>query len=80
MSKYTPTTEEVETAFAEDPDSDSRHYEWYREAFRRWLAEVERAAAEKAWHDGFCAAERSGEREMPLNPYTDNPYQREETE
>ncbi len=44
------------------------------------LAEVERAATEKAWHEGFCAGERSGEREMSLNPYTENPYRREETE
>ena len=48
--------------------------------YDHWLAEVERAAAEKAWHEGFCVGERSGEREMSLNPYTENPYRREETE
>lgn len=28
----------------------------------------------KAWHEGFCRGEVSGQREFPLNPYTENPY------
>lgn len=40
------------------------------------LAEVERAAAEKAWHEGFCRGEVSGGREWPINPHAENPYRR----
>ena len=29
----------------------------------------------QAWHEGFCRGEVSGAREMPLNPYTENPYE-----
>lgn len=52
MSEHTPTTEQMREWFAE-PRSESEamspdaHYE-AKEMFDRWLAEVERAAAEKA--------------------------------
>lgn len=28
----------------------------------------------QAWHEGFGTGERSGAREVPLNPYAENPY------
>ncbi|MGR4009172.1 hypothetical protein [Leucobacter sp. 1207-22] len=52
MIKYTPTTEQMREWFSE-PQTEAEamsidaHYE-NAEAFDRWLAEVERAAAEKA--------------------------------
>ena len=55
MSKYTPTTEQVEDGFAHEPEYEYHnpigyglHVQANRRAFKRWLAEVERAAAEKA--------------------------------
>lgn len=42
------------------------------------LAEVERAAAEKAWREGFCRGEQSAAREIPQNPDQINPYRRKE--
>lgn len=50
MSEYTPTTEAVKEAFANEWDS-YHGFQWSTseaEGFDRWLAEVERAAAEKA--------------------------------
>lgn len=46
MNEYTPTTDEVETHWADVGFAGDR------ESFQRWLAEVERAAAEKAWAEG----------------------------
>lgn len=66
MSEYTPTTEDV-AFYYEGPDMDAAER---RAEFDRWLA-GERA---KAWDEGFCVGERSGAREDPLNPYTENPY------
>ena len=43
----------------EDPDT-----------FIEWFNEQQR----KAWHQGFCRGEVSGSREIPINPYTENPY------
>lgn len=55
MSDYTPTTQQVEDGFAHEPEYEysnpigyGAHVQSNRRAFRRWLAEVERAAAEKA--------------------------------
>lgn len=45
MSEYTPTTDEVETHWADVGFAGDR------ESFRRWLAEVERSAAYKALTD-----------------------------
>ena len=28
----------------------------------------------RAWHEGFCVGERSGAREVPMNPHEHNPY------
>lgn len=74
MSEYTPTTDEVRDAYAgHDFDQAISSAQ-----FARWLAEVERAAAEKAWDR--CVAE------MPIDPdwknyYGDsNPYRRNEGE
>ena len=53
MNDYTPTTDEVRQSFATNPPGDRWHprRDVHREAFDRWLAEVERAAAEKALTD-----------------------------
>ncbi|UOR02043.1 hypothetical protein MUN77_01545 [Leucobacter allii] len=57
MSEYTPTTEQVRNIYAYERenelgwaglDDDQTIFEMQAE-FDRWLAEVERAAAEKAW-------------------------------
>lgn len=50
MSESTPTTDDVESAYASEWDS-YHGYQWSAElasGFRRWLTSVERAAAEKA--------------------------------
>lgn len=50
MNEYTPTTEAVKEAFANEWDS-YHGFQWSTseaEGFDHWLAEVERAAAEKA--------------------------------
>lgn len=72
MSDYTPTTDRVRADYAETYEgTDERRYA----RFDRWLAEVERAAAEKAWDR--CVGE------MPIDPdwknfYGDNnPYRAE---
>lgn len=54
MSEYTPTTEQVEARFAHEPGYEcsdplgyASHVQANRKSFKRWLAEDERAAAEK---------------------------------
>ncbi|MCS3426723.1 hypothetical protein M2388_000367 [Leucobacter aridicollis] len=47
--------------------------------FDRWLAEVERAASEKAWVDGAHAQWRLGQ-ERRLDAIPANPYRRNEGE
>ena len=62
MSDYTPTTEAVRNAWANE------HGQEYW-SFNRWLAEVVREAKEEAWsegyHEGMYADWSSG------NPYRD---------
>lgn len=71
MSDYVPTTEDVREGYVEGTGFGEEVYA----QFDRWLAEVERAAAEKAWDR--CVGE------MPIDPdwknfYGDNnPYRRE---
>lgn len=49
MSEYTPTTDEVEDYYAHGQFADPAMSEHdHAKAFRRWLAEVERAAAARA--------------------------------
>lgn len=74
MSEHRPTTDEVRRQFATvDVGQYTPDYVVDAEeeaAFNRWLAEVERAAAEKAFHEGAAAA-WSGKctNEFPANPY-----------
>lgn len=92
MSNYVPTTEEVRDGWVclifdggarEEAKLDSRWNQELSEAqFDRWLAEVERAAAEKAWAEGWATrASRSyghlkvGE-SVPA-PRHINPYRKE---
>lgn len=69
MSEYTPVTDEVRESYAGfDFDSGIAG-----DQFDRWHAEVERAAAEKAW-DACIAAMRytdgsAVELEVNINPY-----------
>ncbi len=51
---YTPTTEAMIAAYV-DVDTSPEMVRARRLAALRWLAEVERAAAEKAWDEGFSA-------------------------
>ncbi len=55
MNEYMPTTQQVEDGFTHEPEYEyanpvgyGAHVRANRRAFKRWLAEVERAAAEKA--------------------------------
>jgi hypothetical protein len=72
MSEYTPTTRDVRQywvrEWAPSPELEAQ--------FDRWLAEVERAAAEKAWeagHEAFEEAWRS-DHLFPYDYATENPY------
>ncbi|QIK64131.1 hypothetical protein G7068_13690 [Leucobacter viscericola] len=98
---YTPTTEQVRSGYASDPVGEyhdpinaAANERAAARGFDRWLAEVERAAAEKAWGDLariayplYEAAEAAyvGHKEpstllAPLGKLAaqTNPYQREE--
>lgn len=80
MSAYTPTISEVREAVNE--------WVWSRRMWRpeltspdgmefdRWLAAVERAAAEKAWDEGKAAAGIM----LPSNPprFLTNPYRKDQ--
>lgn len=67
MSVYTPTTWAILNGYmyyrGQNPAQSA-------DEFHRWLAEVK----VQAWHEGFCRGEVSGQRELHLNPYTENPY------
>lgn len=82
MSDYTPTAQQVEDGFAHEPEYEysnpigyGAHVQSNRRAFRRWLAEVERAAAERAWWEA-CLRIADGENNLDIadtyqkqNPY-----------
>lgn len=88
MSVRVPTTDEVDTGFttfaweleksspgAYGEGSGYENYHTVCEGFRRWLAEVERAAAEKAWWEA-CLRIANGESNLDIadtyqkqNPY-----------
>lgn len=83
MSEYTPTTDEIRTRGLEGADlndlnSDEREA---LEEFDQWLAEVERAAAEKAWDEreaAFAADLLKPLGENLMRETTPNPYRRED--
>lgn len=66
--EYTPTTEQVRATYLGGTLIEFREEGFGR--FQRWLAEVERAAAEKAWDEGYWQG---------INGYTGpgNPYRAE---
>lgn len=76
MGDYTPTTEEVREYVANGGEyqpwtaPDEAVESARTAAFDRWLA----AEKAQAWSEGFGVGERSGVRELPLNPWTENPY------
>lgn len=87
MSEILPTTESVRNIYATsreealewDGESDDQTIFEVQEEFDRWFAEVERAAAEKAWNEAILTIYAnawvdldSGKR--PL----DNPYRQKE--
>lgn len=74
MGNYMPTTEEVRAEFV--TNKSIRMPTTWRGAdeFDRWLNGVKA----EAWGEGFCVGERSGQREFPVNPYTENPYRKEQ--
>ena len=91
MSEYTPTTENVRQTFAyvqaglDDDDGYPFVTHIHVETFDRWLAEVERAAAEKAWTEGTHSAEQFYQSHIPAYgktplPMPVNPYRRNEGE
>lgn len=76
MSGWMPSTSQVRADFGELAEGTS---ERRLAGFDRWLASVERAAAERAWGEGTRAQWRLGQvRDVTQIP--DNPYRREETE
>ena len=72
MSDYTPTTELVRHNWGA--------YGAPREEFDQWLAEVERAAAAKAWDEGADSAFYNPEIRGFVDYPDENPYRREETQ
>lgn len=59
MSDYTPTLEDAKRTYAyiqgglDHDEGYKPFYQVHEEAFDRMIAEVERAAAEKAWDEGY---------------------------
>lgn len=82
MSEYTPTTQQVENGFAHEPEYEyhnpigyGSHVQANRRGFKRWLAEVERAAAEKGWDEGYehnCDLSDGPADKSYSNPYRQN--------
>lgn len=102
MSETIPTTESIKALVAwaavQDLPDDERTAPKMAEArrrFDRWLASVERAAAEKAWDEGIAALEDYAaqsasnfimgltgvpEPQRPVNPYRAEAYRQERGE
>lgn len=96
MSEYTPTDDEVDTGFTtfawelerSNPGTypEGSNFHDYHEvcaAYRRWLAEVERATAEKAWLEGHAAGrdyQADGWNSDAHDPQQDNPHRLNEGE
>lgn len=89
MSEYTPSVEEGRNAWIEyqtEVPSDGAYLPMsVEDAGAQWdrmIAEVERAAAEKAWMEGHAAGrdyQGDGWNSDAHDPAEDNPYRREET-
>lgn len=84
MSEYTPTTGVVRGAYVEDQIGYAMPYHIpeseHEERFDRWLAEVERAAAQKAWGEGFqaCAEWWEIHHWQHTEAFEGNPYRKEQ--
>ena len=83
MSEYTPTTAEVREEFVyghQEVDMRGNVVVSFDEAnvrWDRWLAKVERAAAERAWGEGHIAGrdyQGDGWNQDAHDPSEDNPY------
>lgn len=72
MTDYTPTTEQIRSAFANRAYTDAGVDEFLVQ-FDRWLKAHDRAVAAKAWDEGFdkCAEYVNGPDWAPAPP---NPY------
>ena len=81
MSDYTPTTQQVEHAYANDSEAEYRDPIEYPALvrqntveFRRWLAAHDAAIAHAAWSEGHTQAlvNVAWPDERKSNPYTNN--------
>ena len=84
MAEYTPTTEQVRAAFIAQEDFYARvasleppTSEESGEDFDRWLAEVRREAAEKAWDEVADYLDRTNAPSLAEAARRDNPYRKE---
>ena len=80
MSEYTPTTAHIRDAWSELNYLESKGNIPYQDSgdeFDRWLAEVERASAEKAWDEARAALRYEDDTPVELVSMV-NPYRREE--
>lgn len=76
MSEYTPTTDEMRFAWA---DRVNKHDQEGAEEFDRWLAEVQREAAEKAWDECYYDThEWYSTKDETLYTAPENPYRKDE--
>ena len=69
MSEYTPTTEAVKEAFANEWDS-YHGFQWSTseaEGFDRWLTEIKATAWDEGYAEGWN--ERESNEFQPTNPY-----------
>lgn len=84
MTEHEPTIEEIKAAFIHAKMGTTKSYskyEYYERAFARMIAEVERAAAEKAWDEGVIKIYANAW--VDLDPGVrplENPYRRNEGE
>lgn len=78
MNDYTPSTEQIRARYTA---GDGDNTEWYESMFNRWLAEVERSAAQKAWDEGWTKGAESERisfgRKVSYKPKK-NPYRKEQ--
>ena len=80
MSEYTPTTEQVRLDYVMAYSEKESSQILAERDFDRWLANVERAAAERAWLEGADSAFYNPEIRGYVDYPDENPYRREETE
>lgn len=88
MSDCALTTQQVEDGFSHEPEYEysnpigyGAHVQSNRRAFRRWLAEVERAAAEKSYDEGVSDFMQAYDQDNfePGMHLRDNPYRQKDS-